>query len=46
MVFFDKDGKEKEILHQNVIKEIRIKLVELFESLENHNYEHIGEKEL
>ena len=37
--FFDKDGKEEEALHQEaVIKEIRIKLVELFEeSFENHN---------
>ena len=44
--FFDKDGKEEEALHQEaVIKEIRIKLVELFEeSFESHNYEHIGEK--
>ena len=45
--FFDKDGKEEELLHQEaVIKEIRIKLVQLLEeSFENHNYEHIGEKE-
>jgi len=44
--FFDEDGKEEEALHQEaVIKEIRIKLVQLLEeSFENHNYEHIGEK--
>ena len=41
--FFDKDGKEEEALHQEaVIKEIRIKLVELFEeSFENHNYKKV-----
>ena len=44
--FFEKDGKEEEALHQEaVIKEIRIKLVELFEeSFENHDYEYVGEK--
>ena len=36
--FFNKDGKTDEALHQEaVIKEIRIKLVELFEeAFENH----------
>lgn len=44
--FFNKDGKTDEALHQEaVIKEIRIKLVELFEeAFENHGYQHIGEK--
>tara|TARA_B100000902_G_scaffold397402_1_gene461077 strand:+ start:1005 stop:1427 length:423 start_codon:yes stop_codon:yes gene_type:complete len=44
--FFNKDGKEKEAIHQEaVIKEIRIKLVELFdEAFKSQNYEYIGEK--
>ena len=44
--FFDKDGKEEEAVHQEaVIKEIRRKLVELFEeAFESQSYEYIGEK--
>ena len=44
--FFDKDGKTDEALHQEaVVKEIRTKLVELFEeAFENHGYQYIGEK--
>jgi hypothetical protein len=44
--FFTKDGKEEEALHQeSVIKQIRIKLVELFEDVfETHKYEYVSEK--
>ena len=46
LYFFEKDGKTDEALHQEaVVKEIRTKLVELFEEgFENHGYQYIGEK--
>ena len=46
LYFFDKDEKTEEAKHQRkVIKEIRIKLVKLFEEIfEEHKYEYVGEK--